>query len=85
MGGVIPAGSRPARPRGRGQTVLWLLREPLRRRTWAEFRYVIVSLPVAIAGFAFTLLTIALGAVSFGVLLARSGPGPASQAGSGPA
>ncbi len=75
MDGVIPAGSRQVRPRGRGQTVLWLLREPLRRRTWAEFRYVIVSLPVAIAGFVFTVVTFVLGAVSFGVLLALSSPG----------
>jgi len=75
MGGVIPAGSRQARPRDRGQTALWLLREPLRRRTWAEFRYVIVSLPLAIAGFAFTVVTLVLGALSFGVLLALSSPG----------
>src|SRR5580693_2701959 len=75
MDGLIPAGSRPVRPRGRGQTVRWLLREPLRRRTWAEFRYVIVSLPVAIVGFAFTVVTFVLGALSFGVLLALSSPG----------
>jgi signal transduction histidine kinase len=61
MDSVIPAGSR--------QTVLWLLREPLRRRTWAEFRYVIISLPLAIAGFVFTVVTAAVGVVSFGVLV----------------
>jgi signal transduction histidine kinase len=61
MDGVIPAGSR--------QTVLWLLQEPLSRRTWAEFRYVIVSLPVAIAGFVFTVVTTVVGVVSFGVLV----------------
>ena len=61
MGGVIQAGSR--------QTALWLLREPLTRRTWDEFRYVLVSLPVAIAGFAFTVVTTAVGVVSFGVLV----------------
>jgi signal transduction histidine kinase len=69
MDSAIPAGSRQVRPLGRWQTVLWLLREPLRRRTWAEFRYVIVSLPVAIAGFVFTVVTFVLGAVSFGVLV----------------
>jgi signal transduction histidine kinase len=58
---VIPAGSQ--------QAVLWLLREPLRRRTWAELRYVIVSLPVAIVGFVFTVVTVVVGAVSFGVLV----------------
>jgi signal transduction histidine kinase len=72
---VIPAGSRPVRPRGRGQTVLWLLREPLRRRAWAEVRYVIVSLPVALAGFVFTVVTFVLGVASFGVLLAPSSLG----------
>jgi signal transduction histidine kinase len=65
-GSVIPVAGRPARPRGRWRTVQWLLREPLRRRTWAELRYVIISLPVALAGFAFTVLTVALGAVTFG-------------------
>src|SRR5258708_3480954 len=61
MDSVIQAGSR--------QTVLWLLREPRRRRSWVEFRYVIVSLPVAIAGFVFTVVTFVLGIVSFGVLV----------------
>jgi signal transduction histidine kinase len=58
---VIQAGSR--------QTVLWLLREPRRRRSWVEFRYVIVSLPVAIVGFVFTVVTITVGIVSFGILV----------------
>jgi signal transduction histidine kinase len=58
---VIPAGSQ--------QAVLWLLREPLRRRTGAELRYVIVSLPVAIVGFVFTVVTFVVGVVSFGILV----------------
>ena len=61
MDSVFLAGSR--------QSALWLLREPLSRRTWDELRYVIVSLPVAIAGFAFTVVTTAVGVVSFGVLV----------------
>jgi signal transduction histidine kinase len=56
-------------PGGNQQTVLWLLREPLSRRTWDEFRYVMVSLPVAIAGFVFTVVTSLLGVVSFGLLV----------------
>jgi signal transduction histidine kinase len=72
MDSVIPAARRP--------TALWLLREPLGRQAWAEFRYVLVSLPVAIAGFAFTVVTTVVGVVSFGVLvgpplLALSSPG----------
>ncbi len=72
MDSVIPARSR--------RTVLWLLREPLSRRTWDEFRYVLVSLPVAIVGFVFTVVTTVVGVVSFGVLvgpplLAVSTPG----------
>jgi signal transduction histidine kinase len=59
--GVIAAGSR--------STVWWLLREPLSRRTWAEFRYVIVGLPVAIVGFVFTIVTTAVGVVTLGVLV----------------
>jgi hypothetical protein len=61
MDSVIPAARRP--------TALWLLREPLGRQAWAEFRYVLVSLPVAIAGFAFTVVTTVVGVVSFGVLV----------------
>ena len=57
------------------QTGLRLLREPLRRRTWAELGYVLVSLPVAIAGFVFTVVTAVLGVVSLGVLLPLSSPG----------
>jgi signal transduction histidine kinase len=49
--------------------VLWLLREPLRRRSWAEFKYVIVSLPVAIAGFTFTVVTCVLAVVSSAVVV----------------
>jgi signal transduction histidine kinase len=69
-----------ALPAGTRQAVRWLLREPLSRRTWGELRYVIVSLPVAIAGFAFTVVTSVLGVVTFGVLvgpplLALSSPG----------
>src|SRR6266849_3528056 len=61
MDSVIPTGSRA--------TVLWLLREPLSRRAWADFRYVIVSLLVAVVGFAFTVVTTVVGVVSFGVLV----------------
>jgi signal transduction histidine kinase len=61
MDSVIPAARRPP--------VLWLLREPLGRQAWADFRYVLVSLPVAIAGFAFTVVTTVVGVVSFGVLV----------------
>jgi len=61
MGSVIPAGGR--------QTVLFLLREPLSRRTWDEFRYVVVSLPVAIAGFVLTVVTTVVGIVTFGILV----------------
>jgi len=61
MDSVIRAGSRPM--------VLWLLREPLSRRTRVELRYVIVSLPVAIGGFVFTVVTSVVGVVSFGVLV----------------
>jgi hypothetical protein len=61
MDSVIPAARRPA--------VRWLLREPLGRQAWADFRYVLVSLPVAVAGFAFTVVTTVVGVVSFGVLV----------------
>ncbi len=77
---MISLGGPPVRHHARRPTLLWLLREPLRRRTWDEFRYMAVSLPVAIAGFAFTVVTCVLGMVSFGLLvgpllLALSSPG----------
>jgi hypothetical protein len=60
--------------------VLWLLREPLSGRTWAELRYLVVSLPVAVVGFVFTVVTCVVGVVGFGILvgpplLAVSSPG----------
>jgi signal transduction histidine kinase len=80
MDSVIAAGGPQVRPRARRRTMLWLLREPLSSQTWAEFRYVVVNLPVAVAGFLFTVVTSVLGIVSFGVLvgpplLALSSPG----------
>ena len=44
-----------------------VLTAPFSRRTWAEFWYVLVSVPLAVAGFAFTVVTMVpplLGAVS---------------------
>jgi Putative sensor len=86
MGSVIPARRRPAWPRGRRPTPLRLLREPLSRRAWAELRYVAISLPVAVAGFLFTLVTTVLGVVTLGVgvgppLLAASSLGARGLAG----
>jgi len=80
MDSVIPVGGLQVRPRAWRRTGRWLLREPLRRRTWAEAWYVVASLPVAIVGFMFTVVTCVLGIVSFGVLvgpllLALSSPG----------
>jgi signal transduction histidine kinase len=68
MDSVIRAGKRQVRPPARRRTALWLLREPVSRRARAEFRYVIVSLPVAAAGFVFAVVTSVFGIVSFGVL-----------------
>jgi signal transduction histidine kinase len=53
-----PGGSRPGAP----GPVVRVLRAPFTRRAWAEFGYAIVGLPLAIAGFAFTVATLAAGA-----------------------
>jgi signal transduction histidine kinase len=37
------------------------LREPFARRTWAEMLYLVVTLPLAVAGFAFVLVSFGLG------------------------
>jgi signal transduction histidine kinase len=68
MDGLVPVGRREARPRDRRRLVLRLLREPLRRRTWSELAYVLVSLPVAVAGFLFTVVATMLSVVSVVVL-----------------
>jgi signal transduction histidine kinase len=86
MDRVIPAGWLLVRRGARWRAVLRLLREPIRRQTWDEFRYVIVGLPVAIAGFTFTVVTTTVGIVSFGLLvgpplLALSTPGARGLAG----
>jgi hypothetical protein len=67
MDGAILAGTRTRRG-----MVLSLLREPLRRRTWAELRYVIVSLPVAIAGCVWAVISAVIGVVGFVVLAGLS-------------
>jgi signal transduction histidine kinase len=51
-------GSRPAG----GGPVTRVLRAPFTRRAWAEFAYAIAGLPLGIAGFAFTVATLAAGA-----------------------
>ncbi|MGE5289757.1 MAG: sensor domain-containing protein [Micromonosporaceae bacterium] len=56
---VSPAGHLPA-----GWGVLRFLREPFTRRSWAEFGYAMVGLPLAIVGFVFTIATLAIGALS---------------------
>jgi signal transduction histidine kinase len=55
------AGPSPRVPRGRlGR----LLREPFTRRGWAEFRYALVGLPLAVAGFVYTVASLAAGALA---------------------
>jgi len=51
---------RPARPRWPGPARL--LREPFTRRAWAEFGYTIACVPLAVAGFVFTVGTLLIGA-----------------------
>jgi len=46
----------PARP-----AVARILREPFTRRAWAELGYAIISGPLAVAGFAFTVGTLLAG------------------------
>jgi signal transduction histidine kinase len=53
-----PGGSRPGVPR----PVAAVLRAPFTRRARAELGYAIIGLPLAIAGFAFTVATLAAGA-----------------------
>jgi signal transduction histidine kinase len=53
-----PGGSRP----GGAGLVARVLRAPFTRRAWAEFAYAIAGLPLGIAGFAFTVATLAAGA-----------------------
>ena len=53
-----PGGSRPGVPR----PVAAVLGAPFTRRAWAELGYAIIGLPLAIAGFAFTVATLAAGA-----------------------
>ncbi|HEU5265994.1 MAG TPA: sensor domain-containing protein, partial [Jatrophihabitans sp.] len=43
-----------------------LLTEPLRARTWREFGYALIGLPIGIAGFVFTVVTLSL---SVGLLI----------------
>jgi signal transduction histidine kinase len=56
---VSTAGHRPT-----SWGVLRFLREPFTRRSWAEFGYAVVGLPMAIAGFVFTIATLVIGTLS---------------------
>ena len=53
-----PGGSRPGVP----GPVAAVLRAPFTRRAWAEFGYAMAGLPLGVAGFAFTVATLAAGA-----------------------
>ena len=53
-----PGGSRPGVP----GPVATVLRAPFTRRAWAEFGYAMAGLPLGVAGFAFTVATLAAGA-----------------------
>ncbi len=58
-----PGGVSAGRPaRGRWPGGARLLREPFTRRAWAELGYALVCLPLAVAGFAFTVGTLVVGA-----------------------
>ena len=68
MDGVTLTAGRPGRasPRRRARP-RWpgparLLREPFTRRAWAEFGYTIACVPLAVAGFVFTVGTLLIGA-----------------------
>jgi signal transduction histidine kinase len=50
-----------ARPRPGAKRLRVILRAPFSRRAWEEFRYAAISLPLAIAGFAFTVATLGFG------------------------
>jgi hypothetical protein len=68
MDGVPMTAGRPGRPSpGHPARLRWpgaarLLREPFTRRAWAELGYSIACLPLAVAGFVFTVGVLALGA-----------------------
>ena len=66
MNSTAPATGPAARPGSSRPGVLRpvtaVLRAPFTRRAWAEFGYAIIGLPLAIAGFAFTVATLAAGA-----------------------
>ena len=53
-----PGGSRPGVP----GPVAAVLRAPFTRRAWAELGYAMAGLPLGVAGFAFTVATLAAGA-----------------------
>jgi hypothetical protein len=58
-----PGGASAGRPAGgRWASLARLLREPFTRRAWAEFGYVLLCLPLAVAAFAFAEGTLVLGA-----------------------
>src|SRR5215469_12328455 len=67
MDGVTLTTGRPGRTSagrpagGRWPRLTRLLREPFTRRAWAEFGYAIASVPLAVAGFIFTVGTLVLG------------------------
>jgi hypothetical protein len=71
---LLPATDQPYwTPHGRGayrRAVLRLLREPFSRRARLERLYSLISLPLAIAGFAFTVTTVTVG---FGMSLSFAG------------
>jgi signal transduction histidine kinase len=62
VGSVIPAGRAGAPGRRKfWQAAARLAREPFTRRAWAECLYAAVSLPLAVAGFVFTVVTLVFG------------------------
>jgi signal transduction histidine kinase len=60
MSSTAPATGHAARPGGAGP-VAAVLRAPFTRRAWAEFGYAMAGLPLGVAGFAFTVATLAAG------------------------
>jgi len=68
MDGLILTTGRPGRAsprhpaRSRWPGPARLLREPFTRRAWAEFGYAIACVPLAVAGFVFTVGTLVIGA-----------------------
>lgn len=60
MNGAMTAGH--LRARGRARRTAWrVLREPFTRRAWAEFGYVIIGVPLGVAGFAYTAVSVYTG------------------------